>query len=44
MLEGNFGKKCIIVHFLGMEKEGKAGERSLDVETLSSDGVGAEKT
>jgi hypothetical protein len=27
MLEGDFGEKCIIMHFLGEEKDEKSAER-----------------
>jgi hypothetical protein len=27
MLRPDFGKKCIIMHFLGMEKDGKGSQR-----------------
>ena|ERR1700733_1157590 len=33
MLEADFGEKCIIMHFLGMEKDGKASEKCLNAET-----------
>jgi hypothetical protein len=30
MLRADFGKKCIIVHFLGMEKDGKDERRDAE--------------